>query len=167
MARAGPSHVAEISKILQTTLGNRGASKGVECRNGDDRRAIARLSAMFRALPTTVLFGLEARKRGALASRSLTVCGMALSHHGLIRCGFRSAVSVFNHIKNARDFSCIARVRPHIFTLIIIGLAWGIGLSIHETVPVEVQFCAGIVVITTLALLATEWYGMPRSPSNP
>ena len=56
---------------------------------------------------------------------------------------------------------------PHIFTLIIIGLAWGIGLSIHETVPVEVQFCAGIVVIATLALLATEWYGVSRSPSKP
>ncbi len=56
---------------------------------------------------------------------------------------------------------------PHISTLIIIGLAWGIGLSIHEPVPVEVQFCAGIVVIATLALLATEWYGVPRSTSHP
>ena len=56
---------------------------------------------------------------------------------------------------------------PHIPILIIIGLAWAIGLSIHETVPVEVQFCAGIVVITILALLATEWYGASRSLSKP
>lgn len=56
---------------------------------------------------------------------------------------------------------------PHIPTLIMIGLAWVIGLSIHETVPAEVQFCAGAVVMTTLALLATEWYGVPRKASNP
>jgi cellulose synthase (UDP-forming) len=55
---------------------------------------------------------------------------------------------------------------PHITTLIMIGLAWGIGLSIHERVPVEVQFCAGTVVIATLALLATEWYGVSRSASK-
>ena len=42
-----------------------------------------------------------------------------------------------------------------------------VAFSIHETVPVEVQFCAGIVEITTLALLATEWYGVSRSPSKP
>ena len=51
----------------------------------------------------------------------------------------------------------------HIPTLILIGLAWGIGLSIHETVPVEVQFCAGTVVITTLALLATEKPAIDRT----
>jgi cellulose synthase/poly-beta-1,6-N-acetylglucosamine synthase-like glycosyltransferase len=56
---------------------------------------------------------------------------------------------------------------PHILVLLVLGLAWIIGLSIHETVPVEVQFCAGIVVITTLALLVTEWYGLSRSASNP
>jgi hypothetical protein len=38
---------------------------------------------------------------------------------------------------------------PHIPALIIIGVAWGIGLSIHETVPVEVQFGAGAFVIAT------------------
>ena len=56
---------------------------------------------------------------------------------------------------------------PHIPTLIMIGLAWGIGLSIHETVPVEVQFFAGTVVIATFALLATEWYRVPRAASKP
>jgi uncharacterized membrane protein YoaK (UPF0700 family) len=56
---------------------------------------------------------------------------------------------------------------PHILTLILIGLAWVIGLSMHETVPVEVQFSAGIVVMAILALLATEWFGAPRSPSKP
>jgi cellulose synthase (UDP-forming) len=56
---------------------------------------------------------------------------------------------------------------PHIPPLIMIGLAWGFSLSVHETVPVEVQFCAGIVVITILALLATEWYGASRSLSKP
>jgi hypothetical protein len=56
---------------------------------------------------------------------------------------------------------------PHILTLILISLAWGIGLSIHETLPVEVQFCAGAAVITILALMATEWFGAPRSPLKP
>jgi cellulose synthase/poly-beta-1,6-N-acetylglucosamine synthase-like glycosyltransferase len=56
---------------------------------------------------------------------------------------------------------------PHILTLILIGLAWVIGLSMHETVPVEVQFSAGIVVMAILALLATEWFGAPRSPLKP
>jgi lipoprotein signal peptidase len=52
---------------------------------------------------------------------------------------------------------------PHIFTLSMVGISWGIGLSIHETVPVEVQFCAGITMMTTFLLLVTEWYGVPRS----
>jgi cellulose synthase (UDP-forming) len=52
---------------------------------------------------------------------------------------------------------------PHILTLMIVAFAWGIGLSLHESVPIEVQFCAGIVVITILALLVTEWYGVPRT----
>lgn len=56
---------------------------------------------------------------------------------------------------------------PHILTLILIGLAWVIGLSMHETVPVEVQISAGIVVMAILALLATEWFGAPRSPLKP
>lgn len=56
---------------------------------------------------------------------------------------------------------------PHIPTLIMIAFAWGISLYIHKTVPVEVQVCAGTVVITTLALLATEWYGVPRAASKP
>ncbi len=55
---------------------------------------------------------------------------------------------------------------PHIPILSMIGLAWLVGLSIHETVPVEVQFCAGFAMITTLVLLATEWYGVPRSTSK-
>lgn len=54
---------------------------------------------------------------------------------------------------------------PHLFTLIIIGFAWGIGLSIHGRVPVEIQLCAGTVVMTTLALLATEWWRGSQSPS--
>ncbi len=49
---------------------------------------------------------------------------------------------------------------PHMATLIIIGLAWGLGLFIHETVPIELQLCAGAFVMTTLALLATEWWGV-------
>jgi hypothetical protein len=50
---------------------------------------------------------------------------------------------------------------PHLLTLLIIGFAWGIGLSLHERVPVEVQFCAGTVMMTILALLTTEWWGAP------
>ena len=56
---------------------------------------------------------------------------------------------------------------PHIPILILIGLAWVIGFSIHERIPVEVQFCAGTFEITILALLATEWYGVPQKASKP
>lgn len=55
---------------------------------------------------------------------------------------------------------------PHIPFLLMIGLAWGIGLSMNETVPVEMQFCAGIVMMTTLVIVATEWFGAPRSSSK-
>lgn len=56
---------------------------------------------------------------------------------------------------------------PHVLSLIMIGLAWGIGLSTHETVPIEAQFYAGTVMIITLALMATEWFDAPRSHSKP
>jgi len=52
---------------------------------------------------------------------------------------------------------------PHILILFFIGLAWLIGLSLHETIPIIVQICAGAIMMTTLVLLATEFYGVPRS----
>lgn len=50
---------------------------------------------------------------------------------------------------------------PHILTLILIGLVSVIGLSMHETVPVEVQFGARTVVMVIDVLIATEWFGAP------
>ncbi len=55
---------------------------------------------------------------------------------------------------------------PHISTLLVIGLSWLIGLSLHETIPVGVQFCAGTVIIGTVALMATEWFGVSRAVSK-
>ena len=52
---------------------------------------------------------------------------------------------------------------PHILILFFIGLAWLIGLSLHETIPIEVQICAGAVMMTILVLLATEFHGVFRS----
>jgi len=46
---------------------------------------------------------------------------------------------------------------PHLTTLGVLGSAWGIGLVIHGTIPVTVQLCAGVIVVVTLGLLATEW----------
>ena len=52
---------------------------------------------------------------------------------------------------------------PHILVLFFIGLSWLIGLSLHETIPIEVQIVAGAVMMATLALLATELNDLPRS----
>jgi cellulose synthase (UDP-forming) len=46
---------------------------------------------------------------------------------------------------------------PHVMTLGVMGLAWGIGFAIHGTIPVTVQLCAGVIVVVTLGLIATEW----------
>ena len=43
-------------------------------------------AAILRAVPATVLFGRNTGTRGTLASRSPTVCKMAISHHGIFRC---------------------------------------------------------------------------------
>jgi cellulose synthase (UDP-forming) len=55
---------------------------------------------------------------------------------------------------------------PHVPAIIMLGIAWAIGLFMHETVPVEVQVIAGTVILFTLALLTTEWVGVARSASN-
>jgi cellulose synthase/poly-beta-1,6-N-acetylglucosamine synthase-like glycosyltransferase len=55
---------------------------------------------------------------------------------------------------------------PHLATLGLLGLAWGIGLAIHETIPVSVQLCAGMVVVLTLGLMATEWKWVSRHIAN-
>jgi cellulose synthase (UDP-forming) len=46
---------------------------------------------------------------------------------------------------------------PHLTTLGVMGLAWGIGLAIHGTIPVTVQLCAGVIVVVTSGLMVTEW----------
>ncbi len=51
---------------------------------------------------------------------------------------------------------------PHLMTLGVVGLAWGIGLAIHETIPVMVQLCAGAIVVVTVGLLVTELKGSVR-----
>jgi cellulose synthase (UDP-forming) len=51
---------------------------------------------------------------------------------------------------------------PHLTTLGVIGLAWGMGLATHETIPVSVQICAGMVVVVTLGLMATDWRWVSR-----
>lgn len=51
---------------------------------------------------------------------------------------------------------------PHVMTLCGMGLAWGIGLAIHRTIPVAVQFCAGVIMVATLGLMATEWRWAPK-----
>ena len=56
--------------------------------------------------------------------------------------------------------SCV--LWPHVTTLGVMGLAWGIGLALHGTIPVTVQFCAGVIVVVTLSLMATEWRWMAR-----
>lgn len=56
--------------------------------------------------------------------------------------------------------SCV--LWPHVTTLGVMGLAWGIGLGLHGTIPVTVQLCAGVIVVVTLSLLATEWRWMAR-----
>lgn len=55
---------------------------------------------------------------------------------------------------------------PHLLVLVMIGLAWGIGLSSNGTVPVEVQICAGTVLLGNFFLLTTEWCGVVPSPSE-
>jgi cellulose synthase (UDP-forming) len=56
---------------------------------------------------------------------------------------------------------------PHVITLGVMGLAWGIGLSIHGTIPVTVQFCAGVIMVMTLGLMATEWRGVSQRTVKP
>jgi hypothetical protein len=51
---------------------------------------------------------------------------------------------------------------PHVTTLAVIGSAWGMGLAIHETIPVSTQICAGMVVVVTLGLMATDWRWVSR-----
>jgi cellulose synthase (UDP-forming) len=51
---------------------------------------------------------------------------------------------------------------PHVTTLAVIGLAWGMGLAIHETIPVSTQICAGTVVVVTLGLMTTDWRWVSR-----
>lgn len=51
---------------------------------------------------------------------------------------------------------------PHWTILGVMGLAWGIGLAIHGTIPVTVQFCAGVIMVVTLGLMATEWRWVSR-----
>jgi hypothetical protein len=36
------------------------------------------------------------------------------------------------------------------------------GLATHETIPVSVQICAGMVVVVTLGLMATDWRWVSR-----
>lgn len=51
---------------------------------------------------------------------------------------------------------------PHLTTLGVMGVAWGMGLTIHGTIPVTVQLLAGTIVVLTLGLLVTEWRGRAR-----
>jgi hypothetical protein len=51
---------------------------------------------------------------------------------------------------------------PHLTTLSLLGFAWGIGLVIHGSLPVALQLCAGVIMVITLGLLATEWRGMRK-----
>ena len=48
---------------------------------------------------------------------------------------------------------------PHMITIAVMGMAWGIGLMIHGTLPVTIQVCAGVAMALTVGLLITEWRG--------
>jgi cellulose synthase/poly-beta-1,6-N-acetylglucosamine synthase-like glycosyltransferase/SAM-dependent methyltransferase len=51
---------------------------------------------------------------------------------------------------------------PHMSTIGIMGLAWGIGLAIHRTIPTTIQVCAGAILFATFGLLVTEWRQLLR-----
>ncbi len=56
---------------------------------------------------------------------------------------------------------------PHVTALGVIGLAWGAGLALHGTIPIAVQLCAGVIVVVTLGLMATEWKWESRQIVKP
>ena len=153
-----PSHCGDVSEGKNP--------RDNEYRNVGDLGALTCHSAILRAVPATVLFGPKTGTRGTLASLALTVCQMAISHHGLFGCHVGSPVLICDHIKNSRATRTSLALWPHILTLLVIGLAWLIGLSLHETIPLGVQFCAGTVIIGTVALMATEWFGVSRAVSK-
>lgn len=51
---------------------------------------------------------------------------------------------------------------PHVISLGVMGFAWAIGLVIHGTIPITVQLCAGMFVVVTLGVMATEWRWLSR-----
>ncbi|MEO5957189.1 MAG: glycosyltransferase family 2 protein [Nitrospiraceae bacterium] len=51
---------------------------------------------------------------------------------------------------------------PHVISLGVMGFAWAIGLLIHGTIPITVQLCAGVIVVVTLGVMATEWRWLSR-----
>jgi hypothetical protein len=63
-------------------------------------------------------------------------------------------------LKTEVPCGCSFALWPHLTTLGVIGLAWGAGLALHGTIPIMVQLCAGVVVVVTLGLMATEWGGV-------